>query len=351
LPYIDQVTHDFFENQESFNLMLVGGRIDCQFRHVQIKDYTLLKENEARGGYKVLVWNDDSNVGWSINPAPRKDDNTVDEAQSAVVIRADFRRALSLAINRDEVSQLLYNGLAEPRQQAPVKGSPVYKPEYETAFAAYDVEEANRLLDGLGLTKGADGFRTRPDGSALTLRLDVDTAPGTIQNDLYELTKRYWEAVGVRTNINAQERSLRETIQFSDRYSVIAGAAYNTVTPLAFDYWHTTIGGGWGRFIRNPDDPLAVKPPDGNEEVARAQECYRLIQEAYAMVDLDAAHAKLMEALDIYYDQCYAIGIVGAVAQPGVVTNRVRNVPAKMLFTNALMRVNMAQPAQMFIEE
>jgi peptide/nickel transport system substrate-binding protein len=351
LPYIDQVTHDFFENQESFNLMCIGGKVDCQFRHVQLTDYTLLKENEAKGNYKVYVWADDSNVGWTVNPTPRNEDTKVDEAQSAIVSKPDFRRALSLAINRKEVSSLLYKGLAEPRQGAPVKGSPVYKKDYEEKFAAYDVEQANKLLEGLGLKKGADGFRTRPDGKTLTLRLDVDTAPGSIANDLYELTKKYWEAVGIKTTINASERSLREQIQFSDRYSVVAGSAYNTATPLAFDFWHNTISGGWGRFIRNPADPLAIKPPDGDKDLDLAKKCYRIIEEAYGMADLDAAHKKLMEALDIYYDQCYTIGIVGSVAVPGVVTNRMKNVPQKMLFTNALMRINMGQPAQFYIEE
>src|SRR5690606_22133200 len=104
--------------------------------------------------------------------------------QAAIVSRADFRRALSLATNREEVSTLLYNGLAQPRQAAPVEGSPVFKQEYADAYAAYDVDQANALLDGLGLTEtNSDGIRLRPDGEPLTLRLDVDAAPGTINDD------------------------------------------------------------------------------------------------------------------------------------------------------------------------
>jgi peptide/nickel transport system substrate-binding protein len=352
LPYLDEITHDFFENQESFNLMCISGQIDCQFRHVQLTDFTFLKENEAAGNYTVRIWNDDSNVAFIINPTPRDEDGNVDEAQSAIVSRADFRRALSFAINRDEVSNLLYKGLATPRQAAPVEGSPVYKQEYEQAYAAYDVDQANALLDGLGLTEtNSDGFRLRPDGEPLTLQLDVDAAPGTINDDLYQLIKGYWEAVGVRTNINAQERTLRETLQFSDRYSVILGGVGNTATPLAFDAWHNTINGGWGRYLRNAEDPLAIEPPADDAEIAAAAETYAIIEEAYGMVDLDAAHARLMDALDIFYEQCYQIGVVGGVTTPGVVSNRMRNVPQSMLFTNALMRINMGQPPQFFVQE
>jgi hypothetical protein len=58
-----------------------------------------------------------------------------------------------------------------------------------------------------------------------------------------------------------------------------------------------------------------------------------------------------MEALDIFYEQCYQIGVVGAVTVPGVVHNRMKNVPQSMFFTNALMAVNMGQPAQFYIQE
>lgn len=352
LPYMDAITHEFFENQESFNLMLVGGKIDVQFRHVQLKDFTLLKENEAKGNYKVFVWQSDENYGYSVNPTPRNEDTSVDEAQSKIVSRAEFRRALSLAINRQEINKLLFNELSNPRGSAPVPGSPVYKKDYETKWAAYDVAQANKLLDGLGLDKkDKDGFRLRPDGKLLTLRLDVDTAPGSIDADMHQLVKGYWEKVGIKTVVNAQERSLRETLQFSDRFSVIAGGIGNTSVPLSYDAWHNTIGGGWGRYIRNPADKLAIKPDEKDPEVATAMKIYKIIEEAYSLADIDKAHAKLMEALDLWYEQCYNIGIVGANPVPGVVHNRIKNMPNKLIWANALMRINMAQPAQLFIEE
>jgi peptide/nickel transport system substrate-binding protein len=352
LPYMDEITHDIFENQESFNLKLVAGEVDLQIRHVQLKDYSLLKENEAKGNYKVIVWKSDENFGYSINPTPRNEDTTVDEAQSAIVSKADFRRAMSLAINREEVNDLLFNGLATPRASSPVPGSPVYKQAYDEAYSAYDPEQANALLDGLGLTeRDAEGFRKRPDGQTLTLRLDVDAAPGSIGDDMNQLTKGYWEEVGVKTVVNTMERSLRETIQFSDRFSVIGGGISNTAVPLSFDGWHNTIGGGWGRYLRNPADPLAIEPPADNEDVATAKQVWEIIQDAYGMLDFNAAHTRLMEALDIFYEQVYNIGVVGATPAPGVVSNRMRNVPDNLIWGNALMRINMAQPPQIWIEE
>jgi peptide/nickel transport system substrate-binding protein len=350
LPYLDYITHQFHEDQQTFNLRLINGEIDAQYRRVQIADYPLLKENEASGDYRVYLWRADGNSGYSVNPTPRDDEGNLLEEQMAIVSQADFRRALSVAINRDEINELVYNGLSVARQSGPIPGSPVWKEEYETAWAQYDPDLANELLDGLGLSeRDADGFRQRPDGETLVLRLDVDSAPGSVEDDQHQLIAQYWQAVGIRTVINAMERSLRETVQFSDRYSVVALGIGNTAIPLAFDGWHGGPGGGWGRYVRQVDvalDPLAVEPP-ADDPIWTLQ---ALIDEAYSTVDLDAAHAKLMEALDIYYDQVYNIGVVGAGAVPLVVSNRFKNVPDSNIQANALMQINNAQPAQFYIE-
>jgi ABC-type transport system substrate-binding protein len=161
----------------------------------------------------------------------------------------------------------------------------------------------------------------------------------------------YLEAVGIKILLNGMERSLHETYNFAGRLQLSPGGMGNTAVPLSYDGWHNTIGGGWGAWIRDPNIEIAIEPPADDPEVITAKECFALIKEAYGMLDVDAAHKKLMEALDIYYEQCYAIGIVGADLTPGVVTNRTKNVPDGHVWGNALMRINAAQPPQMWIEE
>lgn len=348
LPYLDEITHLLYESQESFNLRLISGEVDLQLRRVQIADFPLLKENEARGDYLVYLWINDGSSGYAVNPTPRDDDGNIDEVQAEIVSQADFRRALALAINRNEINDLVYNGLSNPRGSAPVPGSPVYKAEYEEAWAEYDPDQANALLDGLGLTeRDADGYRLRPDGEVLTLRLDVDSNPGSAADDTNQLVAGYWDAIGIRVLINAMERALRETVQSSHRYSVIAAGVSNTSVPLSFNAWHGGPGGGWGTYLDTPDAELAVAPPDGDP----IYEMRELINQAYTTLDIDEAHEILKQALDIYYDQCYRIGTVGADPQPTIVTNRMKNVPNGVINANALMRINMAQPAQMYIDE
>jgi ABC-type transport system substrate-binding protein len=181
--------------------------------------------------------------------------------------------------------------------------------------------------------------------------MDVDSNPGSAEEQEHQLVSEYWEAVGVRTVINAMERSLRETVYFSDRFSVVRSNIGNTSVPLSYDAWHTGPGGGWGRYVNAVEGEmpeLAVEPPEDHP----IYEMRELIEEAYyETIDIDEAHEVLKQALDIYYAQCFKIGTVGAHPTPVIVTNRTKNMPNGIVNANALMRINMAQPAQLYIEE
>ena len=62
-----------------------------------------------------------------------------------------FKRALSLAINRGEINQLLFLGLGVPRQATVLPESRYFEEEFATAYAQYDPQRANQLLDEMGL--------------------------------------------------------------------------------------------------------------------------------------------------------------------------------------------------------
>ena len=62
------------------------------------------------------------------------------------------------AIDRDEINQVVYIGLAKPSNNTIMERSELFKPEYATKWANYDPKLANKLLDEVGLTKrDADG--------------------------------------------------------------------------------------------------------------------------------------------------------------------------------------------------
>jgi peptide/nickel transport system substrate-binding protein len=63
------------------------------------------------------------------------------------------RRALSLAIDRREINMVIYYGLAKESANTVIAASPLFRPELRHAWASFDLAQANRLLDEVGLVK------------------------------------------------------------------------------------------------------------------------------------------------------------------------------------------------------
>ena len=204
LPYLDEIAHQLYDNAEVFNLWLISGKIDCQWRGGDAGNFTLYKENEKKGDYRVVRWRSATTSGFMPNI------NCPDEVLAKLFDTPKFRQALSISINRKEINDLIYNGLYAPRQASPVKGSPQYDADFEKKWAEYDVATANKLLDELGLAKQADGSRKRPDGKTLEVLIKTADAVGSLRLDECMQVAKYWTAVGVKATVKQMERSLYE---------------------------------------------------------------------------------------------------------------------------------------------
>ena len=103
------------------------------------------------------------------------------------------------------MNETLFLGLGRPAQVAPRPGTPFYEEGMEEAYAQYDPEGAKKLLDEMGMkdTNG-DGFRERADGKPFAIKYDYFVITGAT-TPASELAKRYWEAVGIKTDLKLVE--------------------------------------------------------------------------------------------------------------------------------------------------
>lgn len=87
------------------------------------------------------------------------------------------RKAMSMAINREQILQVAFNGKAEAADVTAL--SNVYKawkvddPSALGDWTTYNAEKAGQMLEDAGYKLGADGFRTMPDGSPMTFKLTM----------------------------------------------------------------------------------------------------------------------------------------------------------------------------------
>ena len=108
-----------------------------------------------------------------------------------------LRRAIAMAYNNKEEASLLRNGQAMKLEMIIAPGVGGYDPAYRTSID-YDPALANKLLDHFGYKRGADGYRTMPDGSPLLLKYTSNQ--GGIGQEMSELWKRGLDLVGIKTN-------------------------------------------------------------------------------------------------------------------------------------------------------
>ena len=324
LPYIDRVVQHYADNAEVINLMAVSGDIDMQLRHIQFLNYPLLMENSERSGYRVLMWP----RGIGANPYIAFNLNYPDDPiLRDIFLNEKFRQAASLAINRDEINELMFFGLGEPRQATVVAESVYYKPEFARAYADYNPDEANRLLDSIGLDKrDAQGYRLRPDGKRLQVLIEIPEGGWGPWIDIAELVKDYWEAVGISTDFKVLERSY---------WFTRADAGITQVTFWTMDYQLTPLV--------NPDKLL---PRGDRREIAHDWnlwydsggtrgvkptgvylKAFELYDQAKSTPD-EAEQIRLtQEILQLQSESWWFIGTVGSDPALVVVKDYFRNVP------------------------
>ena len=138
-----------------------------------------------------------------------KEDGTPDEVMTEIAQHPNFVKALSVAIDREEINESLLFGTARMGQLAPLPSSKYYKEEYGTAWAQFDTALANQLLDEMGLDKkNAQGIRLRSDGQPLTYVIEqAGLRVGPLTPKVCELVAAYWRDIG----IDATSKEVTET--------------------------------------------------------------------------------------------------------------------------------------------
>jgi len=349
LPYIDQVFNNQVESTEIINAQALSGAYDYQVRHVQFKNFTTLKENEERGGYRVGLYPTDSTAAGALyfNLTTR------DAQKKELFANQDFKVALSHAIDRNEINELVYNGVGVPRNiEGYVPRSPFYDEELAFAYSEHDVETANRLLDEIGLDeRGNDGFRRGPDGNAFQLNVTATTSADT---DVLELVKSYWENVGVKTKIDQIDRTLYEERQYSNEFEIMVWGQAKMLRP-DFELLNLVpISGQRGNIYRS--GPLwglwyITDGERGEEPPAYAKRLQELSEEAAVTDSFERIEEIMREIAEIRVENMQAIGLVGEIPNAGVISNRLHNVPVGFVWTGLYRNAARSMPFQFFIRE
>jgi peptide/nickel transport system substrate-binding protein len=324
LPYIDQVAISI-ASSDLIPAKVAAGEADLQGAYLGFSNFTFLKEAEARSDYAVRRWLATKGARVALYP----DLNNVDPVYRKLFREADFRRALSVAIDRDEINNTIFYGVAVPSNNTVLPESPLFRDEYQTKWAEYDPDLANELLDGLGLTeRNSDGIRLLPDGRPLQIVVET-SGEETEQTDVLELVADHWKQVGVSLFIKPSQREVfYNRINAGETQMAVWWGLENALltpgmspaefAPFSPDQFEWPAWGLWAQ----TSGQMGEEPDMGS-----VKEMMALIKEWGDAETADAREEVWHKILSLWTDQVFTIGIVSGVEQLVVVNNKLKNVP------------------------
>lgn len=329
LPYIDKLILTVSESK-LIAAKAASGDVDLQARGLQLQDATFLKEGEERSHYKTLLWPTVRGSHFVLYPNL----NSEDEMWRKLMRDTRFRRALSLGIDREEINDTLFFGLAVEGNNSVQSQSPFYTEELRTKWATLDQDKANALLDEVGLTEwDDDGNRLLPNGEPIVVVIET-AGEDTEQSDILELIDDSWKELGISVFTKPSQRAVFRNRIFSGE----------------------TVMSVWSGFedgIPNPDSSPATRAPTSQisyqwpkwgqyfetkgksgeaADLPEAQKLLGLYEKWLATTDENEKADIWKEMLQIHVDQQFTIGVVGGILQPIVVKDDLKNVPKEAIF-------------------
>ncbi|MBZ0214962.1 MAG: ABC transporter substrate-binding protein, partial [Fimbriimonadaceae bacterium] len=323
LPYIDQVVLNMGSSR-IIPAKTGAGESDLQARYLRFDNYTFLKEASGRQDFNVRLW--ETAKGAQIALFPNM--NVEDAGWRKLMRDVRFRRALSLAIDRHEINQVVYYGLFRESANTVLPISPLYRQEYADAWVSFDIDQANQLLDQMGLDRNTEGTRLMEDGRPLEIIMET-AGESTEETDVLELVRDSWALLGIKLFVRSTQRDIFRNRVFSGQATMSTWQGLSNAIPTPAmspaelaptDQQHLQWP-KWGQYVETSGQ--SGEEPD-QPEVQRLVALYH----EWQLSATDQERTRIwQDMLSVHADQVFTIGIVNGSLQPVVVSNRLKNVP------------------------
>jgi peptide/nickel transport system substrate-binding protein len=354
LPYIDRLAYNLVEDLEVASLKALSGELDIQARHVLLDKLPVLIENQQKGNYRVQLARGltGSDSGFYVQQ------NFDADAEIAKWLKnKEFRIALSLGMEREQLNEAFWLGLGDPGSISPdpnIATSP--GPEWRKHNSVFDRAKANALLDGIGLTaKDSQGCRLRTDGQG-PLIMEVTANDNNILDNvgMAQMVAEQWKKnVGLCFTVRGMEEELVRTKTLNRELHIRVHSATGSENVLYSGDVSLLNAGDRSRFAPLyglwlvSDGQKGVKPEG---DLLRAVELWQKSKSATVEERLDMSK----EIVRIYVENQWIIGTVGT--SPGyqgvwVINNKVGNVPKLIMVAQRAQTPLNYVPTQFYFKQ
>jgi len=274
LPYIDEIRVHYVGNWQIAAIKLMAGEAEMHDMGIELTDYPTYMENRDKGNYKLLLYP----FITVTHPALLLNQTCKDPILRSIFRDVRFRQAVSLAVNRNEINEIVFLGLCNIAQATVPSFSPLYEEEFAKAYIEYDPKEANRLLDGMGLKWDQNHkYRLRPDGK--TLEITIETRQPLEWIKVGEMLPAYLEKIGIKVALQVREAAFYQMrIDANEHEAVLQGFPTHPLLIGDSNAWVLRSVNGWApewALWTRSMGKYGEEPPDDLKRILDLYETYK----------------------------------------------------------------------------
>ncbi len=269
LPYVDRYEATIVSDPEVIPLKIIAGEINLNRDLIVHDKVPLLKDNEAKGNYKI-------DLRFTYHNAPVAlflNYNHKDPVWTEVVLNKKFRQAINMGMNTKGLLDTVFLGMG--------KRNPWFPQEY-------NVQKANALLDEMGMNKrDSEGYRLSPSGKRFEFLFEYKEEAADWQR-MGEVIRADIEKLGIRTPMKKLDNTLwTQRRDASELYATLDWLDDVNWPYLKYDYtgeqrckwaqkWHDWV------FTAGKS---GIEPPDWIKELYAIDEEIRAVRPGTARAD------------------------------------------------------------------
>ena len=331
LPYVDRLEISHVGDKQLYDLKASAGEADFVAYYTGAPSLPTYKAGEAQGDYQTVIAQSlrTAELVMFINM------NYPDPLLNELFNNRDFRVALSVALNRGQMNEIVFFGLGDPHPATPLNTMEFFDQAWYNDNLAFDPDRANRLLDSVGLDKrDSDGYRVRPDdGKRLNLVIEIGVLEGPKQA-ICELISNDWRQVGIEGACKLVDGALQSERLDANETAITAWHLGRTTllgrgTPDQFAFERCGAN-NWGRqwcfwFVSGGES--GTEPPDDIKELNERWQSFK-----QAATGTPEAVERGKAYFKFFADELPMIPTIGLAPHPVIIHNRLKNVPANNIF-------------------
>lgn len=345
LPYLDSIKVKIINEKDQATLQAMSGEFDL-YNTNTFSDYSTVA-TELQNTHVLNPW---ISANWMEGSATEgygiQLNQTIKDLDKRALFQSkDFRQALSICVDRELMNETLLNGVSEPYQASP-NG---YDEEWSKKWTEYDVDTANKLMDGLTEPwNGADGTYRKMKGTNKDVEIVLSIREPSISGDFVSLLQSAYKSIGVKlsTKVDADFRTtmLSNDVEAATEVIQVSTPAIrpDALVPMRnFSVWYSAYG-KW--YEDGKSEANGGVEPTG--DVLKLVNAYEAMQAATGPDRDKIVEENVQKIYDLHKENIWIIGYLKPLPYRFLVNKDLKNVPAEMMMVDEYRFENVGRPEQ-----